>query len=113
MLDALDRQERLQLMKFICSFAWADLRVNAGDTNFINAMAERLDLDEAERRQVKAWLEVPPRAEDVDPEDIPHEKRQIFIDAAKALILADGKVDPTEVETLTLFQNILQGEAEN
>ncbi|MGH2671009.1 MAG: TerB family tellurite resistance protein, partial [bacterium] len=52
MLDDLDSRQRLQLIKFVCSFAWADLEVRAEERTFVARLVERLDLDERERRQV-------------------------------------------------------------
>ncbi|MCA9529572.1 MAG: TerB family tellurite resistance protein [Myxococcales bacterium] len=107
MLDSLDREDRLRLMKFICSFAWADLDVAANERDFVSQMVERLQLDEEERAQVQSWLEVPPPAEEIDPLDVPHAHRQIFLDAARAMILADGRVDDEEVENLALLEQLL------
>lgn len=108
MLDALDREDRLQLMRFVCSFAWADLEVSEGERQFIVKMVEMLDLDESERAQVAEWLEVPPRADDLDPTDIPREHRELFLDAAKAMILSDGTIDQVEAENLIIFDQLLR-----
>jgi uncharacterized tellurite resistance protein B-like protein len=108
MLDALDREDRLQLMRFVCSFAWADLEVSDGEREFIVKLVERLDLDEEERAQVAEWLEVPPRADDVDPTDIPREHRELFLDAARAMIMSDGTIDDVEAENLIIFDQLLR-----
>ncbi|MFZ1863951.1 MAG: TerB family tellurite resistance protein [Polyangiales bacterium] len=108
MLDALDREDRLQLMRFVCSFAWADLEVSDGEREFIVKLVDRLDLDEGERAQVAEWLEVPPRADDVDPTDIPREHRELFLDAARAMIMSDGIIDEVEAENLIIFDQLLR-----
>lgn len=108
MLDALDKQERLQLMRFVCSFAWADLEITAQERDFIVRMVDRLEFDESERSQVAQWLEVPPRADDLDPGDIPREHRQLFLDAAKAMILSDGNVGDVEAENLVILDQLLR-----
>ena len=59
-LRDLPREERLLLMRFVCSFAWADHRVQPQETALIARFVRRLDLDGAEVRQVEAWLEEPP-----------------------------------------------------
>ncbi|UCH28598.1 MAG: TerB family tellurite resistance protein [Myxococcales bacterium] len=108
MLDALTREDRLQLMRFVCSFAWADLEVTAMEREFIVTMVDRLDLDDDEREQVASWLEVPPRADDLDPADVPREHRQLFLDAARAMILSDGEVDDVEAENLVILDQLLR-----
>jgi hypothetical protein len=108
MLNALDREDRLQLMRFVCSFAWADLEVNEQEREFIVNMVNRLDLDDSEKEQVAQWLEVPPAADDLDPADIPREHRQLFLDAARAMILSDGDVDDVEAENLIILDQLLR-----
>jgi uncharacterized membrane protein YebE (DUF533 family) len=108
MLDALDREDRLQLMRFVCSFAWADLEISDREREFIVNMVARLDLDEEEQKQVNEWLEMPPAADELDPADIPREHRQLFLDAARALILADGDIDDAEAENLIILDQLLR-----
>jgi uncharacterized membrane protein YebE (DUF533 family) len=108
MLDALDREDRLQLMRFVCSFAWADLEISDREREFIVNMVARLDLDEEEQKQVNEWLEMPPSADELDPADIPREHRQLFLDAARALILADGDIDDAEAENLIILDQLLR-----
>lgn len=108
MLDVLDREDRLQLMRFVCSFAWADLEVSDSERDFIVRMVDRLDLDDSERAQVTEWLEVPPRADEVDPTDIPKEHRELFLDAARAMIFSDGEIDEVEAENLIIFDQLLR-----
>jgi uncharacterized membrane protein YebE (DUF533 family) len=108
MLDALNREDRLQLMRFVCSFAWADLEVTDREREFIVKMVIRLGLDDEEQDQVANWLEVPPRADDLDPADIPKEHRQLFLDAAKAMILSDGTVEDVEAENLIILDQLLR-----
>jgi len=108
MLDALNREDRLQLMRFVCSFAWADLEVTDREREFIVKMVVRLGLDDEEQDQVATWLEVPPRADDLDPADIPREHRQLFLDAAKAMILSDGTVEDVEAENLIILDQLLR-----
>ncbi len=109
MLDSLDKEERLRLMKFICSFAWADLEVQDEERSFVHDMVERLNLGEAERAMVNEWMEVPPRAEELDPSEIPVAHRQLFLDAARAMIVADGRVDHDEAENLVLLEQLMRG----
>jgi tellurite resistance protein len=108
MLTKLDSADRLRLMRFVCSFAWADLEVRAKERAFVRKMMSALQLDADEIAQVKGWLEVPPRAEEVDPATIPREHRQLFLDAARAMIVSDGEIDPHEHESLKLLEELLQ-----
>jgi len=108
MLDALNREDRLQLMRFVCSFAWADLEITEREREFIVKMVIRLGLDDEEQDQVVQWLEVPPRADDLDPADIPAEHRQLFLDAAKAMVLSDGNVEEVEAENLVILDQLLR-----
>lgn len=108
MLEELSRDDRLQLMRFICSFAWADLEIRPEEREFVVKMVTRLELNEDETAQVAQWLQVPPRADDLDPEDIPREHRQLFLDAAKAMIMSDGSVEDVEAENLIILDALLR-----
>ncbi|MEM1030354.1 MAG: TerB family tellurite resistance protein [Myxococcota bacterium] len=108
MLKKLDREERLRLMKFVCSFAWADLEVQSEERSFVKRMMRRLDLDAGDQEQVRAWLEVPPPPEEVDPSQVPAEHRKLFLETVRGLVAADKVVDPEERETLALFEQLLR-----
>jgi uncharacterized tellurite resistance protein B-like protein len=108
MLNELDREERLQLMRFVCSFAWADLEVTDREREFIVRMVDRLGLNDDERNQVDQWLELPPHPDELDPEDVPREHRKLFLDAARAMILSDGEVDEVEAENLIILDQLLR-----
>lgn len=106
-LTKLDKQDRLRLMKFVCSFAWADLEVVDQERRLIHRMVERLGLEADEKKQVAAWLELPPRAEEVDPAAVPHAHRQLFLQAAREIVAADGEISEDERENLALFEQLL------
>lgn len=107
MLNSLAKEDRLRLMKFICSFAWADLEIAEAERTFVAKMSHKLGLTEEEIATVEGWLKVPPRAEELDPEQIPTEHRQLFLDAARAMVIVDGRVDPEEAENLALFEMLV------
>lgn len=107
MLRKLGPEDRLRLMKFLCSFAWADLRVHEKEKVFIRKMVKKLSLDAKESAAVENWLKVPPRADEVDPQEIPADHRQFFVDSVRAIILADGEVDPEERISLSLLEELL------
>jgi tellurite resistance protein len=95
-------------MRFICSFAWADLEVQPEEREFIARLINALQLDPKEAGRVLEWLDLPPRAEDLDPEDIPREHRQLFLDAARAVMSRDGEIDPDEAENFSLLEQLLR-----
>ena len=107
MLNKLSREERLGLMKFVCSFAWADLEVQKQERQFVHKMVRRLDLDAADKEQVDKWLEVPPPPEEVDPSTVPAQHRQLFLETIRALIAAADVFNPEERENLKLFEMLL------
>lgn len=106
-IQLLAKEDRLRLMRFICSFAWADLEVQPEEREFVARLISALQLDPHEAGQVLEWLDLPPRADDLDPQDIPKEHRQLFLDAARAVMTRDGVVDPDEAENLSLLEELL------
>jgi len=107
-LDQLDRRERLSLMKFVCSFAWADLEVRPEERAFVARMVERLGLDAEDALKVRGWLEVPPAPDSIDPTEIPRAHRQLFVDAVEGVIRSDGEVAREERENLELLTELLE-----
>lgn len=107
-IEELDRESRLRLVRFVCSFAWADLEVQEAEQNLVLKLLGELGLDADERAEAERWLAVPPYPEDVDPMDIPVEHRQIFLNTVLQVIGADGVVDPKEMETLSIFEKLLR-----
>lgn len=106
MLEQLARPERLRLMKFVCSFAWADLEIRPEERAFVSSLIERLDLDGDEARQVEGWLKLPPRPESVDPTQIPAEHRRLFVNEIRGVIESDGDVSEEEEENLDLLERL-------
>jgi uncharacterized membrane protein YebE (DUF533 family) len=106
-LGTLTRRQRLQLLRFVCAAAWADLEVSRSEKSFILDLALRLGIPEDEAEQVKGWLETPPPPEAVDPADVPREHRHLFREAIAAAVVADGVVDGPERESLRLLHELL------
>jgi hypothetical protein len=107
-LDDLSAEERLQLVRFVCSFAWADLEIADSEKDFVRGLVGQLKLDEDESAQVEGWLKIPPHPEDIDPNDIPAAHRQIFLSTMLQVVGADGVVDAREVESLSLLEQLLR-----
>jgi predicted RND superfamily exporter protein/CRP-like cAMP-binding protein len=103
-MTPLARDQRMRLMRFVCSFAWADHAIQPEERTFVARLMRRLELDVGEQRQVEAWLREPP--EPVDPAEVPPEHRLLFVESVAALLLADGEIAPEELE---LFGPLVDG----
>lgn len=99
--------ERMQLMRFVTSFAWTDLKVSQAERDLVMRIVGRLGLTDAEAKQVAAWLEVPPDIEDIDPASVPRAHRELFVRVAELVARADGRVVPAERDGLALFRDLL------
>jgi uncharacterized tellurite resistance protein B-like protein len=100
----LDRDQRLHLMKFVCSFAWADLQVVSEERSFVARLSRSLELGEEEEAQVQRWLNMPPV---IDPTSIPKALRPVYLAAIDGVIAADGEIAPEERENLKLLKDLL------
>ena len=107
MLDRLARRDRLRLVEFVCSFAWADLEIRPEERVFISKLIRRLDLDELEDLQVQQWLDLPPQLDGLDPTSIPVEHRRLFVEAIEGLIASDGEVSDEERDSFEIFLKLL------
>jgi hypothetical protein len=107
-MERLSHAERLQLLRFVCSFLWADLSVSADERAFVHRMVAKLKLTAPEKREVEGWLEVPPSPDSVDPETIPLKHRKIFLEAVRGAATADGALTAEERESLVLFERLLR-----
>jgi hypothetical protein len=105
-LEALSRSERLQLLRFVTSFAWADLSISVGERAFVHGLVSRLHLEPEEAREVEGWLRVPPPPDDVDPTTVPHVHRQLFLDVVREMVGSDGEISPEERESLALLEQL-------
>jgi uncharacterized tellurite resistance protein B-like protein len=106
-LLSLDRRQRLDLMRFVCAFAWADLSLHPEERAFVGRLVSRLGLDDDEEEQVQSWLISPPPEESVDPMSIPREHKRVFLAAIDGVIAADGVIAPEERESVKLLKELL------
>jgi len=97
----------MRLMKFVCSFAWADLEIRPEERAFVARLVSGLSLDAEEEVQVQRWLDRPPSPESLDPTRIPNEHRRVFLEAAQGVIAADGRISPEESENFAVFEQLL------
>ncbi len=107
MIQKLDHQQRLQLMKFVCTFAWADLHVHPEERAYVERLVSRLGFEPEEVQQVQAWLLSPPPEESVDPTNIPQEHKRVFLAAIDGVVAADGVIAPEERESVRLLKELL------
>lgn len=107
MIQNLDDTDRRRLLAFICSFAWADAEVQQDERNYISRLVNALGLGEGDQEQVDAWLQYPPDPEEVDPQEVPLEHRQLILAAARDMIESDGIIYESEAETLALLEQLL------
>ena len=106
-MDQLNRDDRLRLVKFVCSFAWADLEIRPEERIFVDHIVRSLELNEADQSKVAGWMKIPPSPESVDPTRIPLAQRQLFIDSIEGVIASDGEIAPEERENLALLKELL------
>jgi hypothetical protein len=106
-MNQLNREDRLRLVKFVCSFAWADLEIRPEERHFVDHIVKSLDLNDEDQGKVAGWMAVPPRPESVDPTRIPSAQREIFLDSIEGVIASDGEVAPEERENLALLRELL------
>ncbi len=71
-------------------------------------MVARLSLDDEDGEQVRGWLDLPPAPESIDPTRVPITHRQVFIEAIRGVIAADGEIAPEELENFRLFHDLVQ-----
>ncbi len=108
MLNELDRTDRLRLLRFVTSFAWADGVVKEEEREFLLGLMKRLDLADDEVALAEGWLETPPHPAEVDPTKIPPKHRDMFLTLARGMINADGEVDDDERERLEVLEELLR-----
>ena len=108
MLDQLMPQERLQLVRFVCSFAWADLEIRDEERDYVYRLIRRLDFSDEEANQVENWLGHPPSPDDVDPGDVPLQHREIFLEHMLEVAKADGELAEEERETYELLSQLIR-----
>jgi len=107
-LADLSREERLLLMEFVCSFAWADLEVKPEERDLVAKLIRRLELDDDEAEQVNQWLDTPPPLDDLDPARVPRAHRVKFLRAVESMVTVDGEVSPEERESLIIFAQLIR-----
>lgn len=104
----LTREERMLLIKFVCSFVWVDFKVRVEEREMVARLIRRLELDDAETQDALGWLKTPPDPELVDPYSVPHEHRVLFLRAIETVVSVDREVTPEERESVILFAQLIR-----
>ena len=107
-MQELSREDRLRLLRFVCSFAWTDLQVSEEERDFVRRLVDRLQLSAEDRARVGKWLERPPDPDDVDPADVPVSHRELFLQMARSVVATDGRLEPGERDSLAIFEELLR-----
>ena len=107
-LHSLKSDDRMLLMRFVCSFAWMDLEVKPEERELAARLIAKLELDEEEKNLVEQWLKSPPPPDSVDPQDVPHEHRVQFLRAVESMISVDGEVTHEEREAVIVFAQLIR-----
>lgn len=109
MSDQLTEDEKLRLLRFVCSFAWADLEIAEKERDFVRDLAQKMALSDEANEQVLSWLDHPPSEEELDPFEVPAAHRKLILEAVLEMVAADGIVDMMEVESFAIFEALMGG----
>lgn len=104
----LTREERMLLLRFVCSFAWVDFRVRVEEREMVARLIRRLELDDVEKREALQWLKAPPDPDSIDPNSVPREHRVLFLRAVESVVSVDREVTPEERESVILFAQLIR-----
>jgi len=104
-IKAMNLTTKRRLLQLACVAAWSDMSLQDVERDAVLKMAHEVGLEGDDLELVKLWLrEGPP---DFDPYDVPHEHRQIFLEAFTRVIEADGRVNPEESESVRLIRELV------
>ena len=106
-MTQLIEEEKKTLLKFLCVLAWADFNVHPAERLFIENLCRDLDISESLKIKVQAWLQHPPKPEEVDPYSIPQELIELVLDKSGSLACADGVIDIRELEMIELLHTLV------
>jgi uncharacterized tellurite resistance protein B-like protein len=108
MFEQLTQDDRLQLVRFVCSIAWADLQISEQERQYVHDLIRRLDFDDEEAEYVEVWLSHPPDPEEVDPGDVPLKHREVFLKHVMEVARSDGELAEVEREAYELLSQLLR-----
>ena len=105
-LIQLSAQDRRGLLMLACHAAWSDLSVVPQERRVVLALAERLQVGEAELKEVNAWLKGPPP--EIDPYELPRDHKELLCAVLMDVVEADGVLAPEKCETLRLVREFIE-----
>lgn len=108
--DDLTESERLELMRFLCSFAWADGVVQPQEKTVLERILGSLELSAEAHAEAEGWLTAAPSVQGRALRSIDEKKRATFIDGAYEVAAADGEIAADELEHLKMFMRFTYGE---
>ena len=103
----LSTESKLRLVRFVCSFAWADLEIAEKEREFVRNLLVELELDEEDAQEALRWLDQPPREDEVDPFEIPKEEARIYLKTVVEMVGADDVLDRMELEAFAIFEELI------
>lgn len=109
MLKQLTTDEKLRLLRFMCSFAWADLQIADKERAFVRDIIARMGLPPEDAELAETWLDHPPSEDELDPYEIPEAHRRLFLEAALEMVGADDVLDVMEAENFAIFEALMTG----
>ncbi len=107
--DELTESDRTELMRFLCSFAWADGEVQPQEKTMLERVLGGLNMSPEARAKVEPWLTAPPDVEGRELKAIDDAKREAFIDFAYEVAAADGEIAADELKHMKMFLRFTYG----
>lgn len=107
MYDNLSEDDKILLVAFVCSFAWADLEIAEKEREFVRDLVGRLGLDAEAADKAEGWLDQPPNEDEVDPFAIPNEHKRLFLKTVVEMVGADDVLDRMEIESYAVFEELI------
>lgn len=106
MFDDLNDEERRNLLKLVCAFAWADSKIQDEERAAIGRLIDRLELGDDVRRDAHFWLQDKEHAAELGDvmESVPKTHRDLFVDVCRELIGSDDEVTADEKQELALLE---------
>ena len=101
-------EEKILIFKFLCVLAWADFVIHPAERKFIEDLAQRMNVGSQLEHRIKAWLQHPPRPEDVDPYSIPNDLIELVLEQASLLAKSDGVIDIRELEIIESLHSLCE-----
>jgi uncharacterized membrane protein YebE (DUF533 family) len=101
-------QSRLNVVRAIAALGWSDGYLDDQEKQKLRRLAEKVGLDEAEKREVDGYLEVAPSLDDIAFDDLDDKERQAMYLLALHYAYLDGLVWSGEKKILDQLAALLQ-----